>query len=81
MTATNATVRKILQTAALEFQKKHGLVQVYNEGFTNEIVEQTVRECCQLLTNIGHDYTREQLEKHFGIKKNGNEPTNPRNIS
>lgn len=59
MKSTNATVRKILQTAALEFQKKHGLVQVYNEGFVNEIVEQTVRECIKVLQQEWYDLNNE----------------------
>lgn len=81
--STNHNVKAVLQRAALEHRRKNGLVQVYSEGFVNEVVEQAVRECLEVLANQADDYdklvgqeasvqaldhAREQIEKHFGIK-------------
>ena len=40
----------------------------WNEVYDQKFAELIIRECCQHLTNIGHDSSREQLEKHFGVE-------------
>ncbi len=32
-----------------------------------KFAELIVKECCQHLTDVGHDYSRESLEREFGI--------------
>jgi hypothetical protein len=68
---TNLNIKAVLQRAALSFREKHGQVQVYNEGFVNEIVEQTAIECAKLV-----DYANENdvplngtcVKQHFGVE-------------
>ncbi len=58
-----------------ELAEKSGLAEaadvrsgfIYPAGM-EEFARLIVGECCQHLTNIGHDSSREQLEKHFDIK-------------
>lgn len=74
---TNVNVKAVLQRAALEFQRKQGLVQVYNEGFINEVVEQTVLECVKVIQeqrdppNLNYKPTESisrAVNAHFGVK-------------
>lgn len=37
-------------------------------AFAGKFAELLIRECAQHLTNIGQDYCREQIEKHFGVE-------------
>ena len=34
----------------------------------NKVAELIIAECAQHLTNIGHDHSRQELERHFGIE-------------
>jgi len=62
----NERLAELIEKADSKFVRRGvHLVEVVDQ---EKFAETLIHECLQHLTNIGQDYAREQLEKHFGIK-------------
>lgn len=56
-----------LEKKALRPNGVEGLGGSYMEVDNEALIEETIKEVCQYLTDIGQDYCRERIEKQFGL--------------
>ena len=68
----NTVTKTIAQKAALLFQERHGMVQVYNEEFISVLMEIIVQECVTIIDHNGNylvdDVATKKIKEHFGVK-------------
>lgn len=56
-----------LENKALRPNGLEGIGGAYMDVDSGALIEETIKEVCQYLTDIGQDYCRERIEKQFGI--------------